>query len=268
MNSSIKQTMLGGKTALVTGSTSGIGLGIARALAGQGANVIFNGFGDAAAIERLVQDVAAEFSVQTGYSNADMSKASEITAMMAMADERFGGVDILVNNAGIQHVAPIEDFPVDKWDAILSINLTSAFHTTRLALPGMKQKNWGRIINLASVHGLVGSAQKSAYVAAKHGLVGFTKVTALETAQTGVTCNAICPGWVLTPLVQNQVDDRAARDGVSGEVAKSALLAEKQPSGEFVTPEELGALAVFFCSPAGNQVRGVAWNMDGGWAAQ
>ncbi len=267
MNST-KQTMLGGKTALVTGSTSGIGLGIARALAGQGANLIFNGFGDAAAIERLVQDTAAEFGVQTGYSNADMSKASEIAAMMAMADERFGGVDILVNNAGIQHVAPIEDFPVDKWDAILSINLSSAFHTTRLALPGMKQKNWGRIINLASVHGLVGSAQKSAYVAAKHGLVGFTKVTALETAQTGITCNAICPGWVLTPLVQKQVDDRAARDGVSGDAAKTALLAEKQPSGEFVTPEELGALAVFFCSPAGNQVRGVAWNMDGGWAAQ
>ncbi len=264
----MNSTMLKGKTALVTGSTSGIGLGIARALATQGANVVFNGFGDAAQIAALVEGVAAEFGIETSYSSADMSKSSEIEVMMAQAQERFGGVDILVNNAGIQHVANIEDFPIEKWDAIIAINLTSAFHTSRLALPGMKQKNWGRIINLASVHGLVGSAQKSAYVAAKHGLVGFTKVTALETAKTGVTCNAICPGWVLTPLVQKQVDDRAARDGIGGDAAKTALLAEKQPSGEFVTPEELGALAVFFCSPAGDQVRGVAWNMDGGWAAQ
>ncbi|WP_426114439.1 3-hydroxybutyrate dehydrogenase [Massilia sp. PWRC2] len=264
----MNSTMLSGKTALVTGSTSGIGLGIARALAAQGANVLFNGFGDAAQIATLIAQVASEFGVDTDYSNADMSKSGQIEAMLAAAQTRFGGIDILVNNAGIQHVANIEDFPVDKWDAIIAINLTSAFHTSRLALPGMKQKNWGRIINLASVHGLVGSAQKSAYVAAKHGLVGLTKVTALETAQTGITCNAICPGWVLTPLVQKQVDDRAARDGVAGDVAKSALLAEKQPSGEFVTPEELGALAVFFCSPAANQVRGVAWNMDGGWVAQ
>jgi 3-hydroxybutyrate dehydrogenase len=197
-----------------------------------------------------------------------MSKPGQIEAMMRFAVDKFGAVDILVNNAGIQHVSPIEEFPVEKWDAIIAINLTSAFHTTRLALPGMKQKGWGRIINLASVHGLVGSAQKSAYVAAKHGLVGFTKVTALETAQTGVTCNAICPGWVLTPLVQKQVDDRAAREHLSNDEARRALLAEKQPSGEFVTPDELGALAVFLCSPAGSQVRGVAWNMDGGWAAQ
>ncbi|MBZ2209420.1 3-hydroxybutyrate dehydrogenase [Massilia soli] len=260
--------MLSGKTALVTGSTSGIGLGIARTLAQQGANIVFNGFGDAQQIEKLYVEVGQEFGVQTAYHNADMSKPAEIEAMMKFADDKFGGVDILVNNAGIQHVANIEDFPTEKWDAIIAINLTSAFHTTRLALPGMKKKNWGRVINLASVHGLVGSAQKSAYVAAKHGLVGFTKVTALETAQTGVTCNAICPGWVLTPLVQKQVDDRAARDGLSNDAAKKALLAEKQPSGEFVTPEELGALAVFFCSPAGDQVRGVAWNMDGGWAAQ
>ena len=260
--------MLVGKTALVTGSTSGIGLGIARALAEQGANIVFNGFGDAQQIEKLYTDIGAEFAVQTAYHNADMSKPEQIEAMMKFAADKFGGVDILVNNAGIQHVAPVEEFPVEKWDAILAINLTSAFHTTRLALPGMKQKNWGRIINLASVHGLVGSAQKSAYVAAKHGLVGFTKVTALETAQTGVTCNAICPGWVLTPLVQKQVDDRAARDKLGNDDARRALLAEKQPSGEFVTPEELGALAVFFCSPAGDQVRGVAWNMDGGWAAQ
>ena len=264
----MKSSMLSGKTALVTGSTSGIGLGIARSLAEQGANIVFNGFGDAQQIEKLYTDVGSEFGVQTGYHNADMSKPAEIEAMMAFAAEKFGGVDILVNNAGIQHVANVDEFPVEKWDAILAINLSSAFHTTRLALPGMKQKNWGRIINLASVHGLVGSAGKSAYVAAKHGLVGFTKVTALENAHTGVTCNAICPGWVLTPLVQKQVDDRAARDGLSGDAARKALLLEKQPSGEFVTPEELGALAVFFCSPAGNQVRGVAWNMDGGWAAQ
>ena len=264
MNSS----MLSGKTALVTGSTSGIGLGIARALAEQGANIVFNGFGDAQQIEKLYTDIGAQFGVRTAYHNADMSKPAEIEAMIAFAGEKFGGVDVLVNNAGIQHVANVEDFPVDKWDAIIAINLTSAFHTSRLALPGMKRKNWGRIINLASVHGLVGSAQKSAYVAAKHGLVGFTKVTALETAKTGVTCNAICPGWVLTPLVQKQIDDRAAREGISTEVAKNELLGEKQPSGEFVTPEELGALAVFFCSAAGNQVRGVAWNMDGGWAAE
>jgi len=260
--------MLSGKTALVTGSTSGIGLGIARALAEQGANIVFNGFGDAQQIEKLYTDIGQEFGVQTAYHNADMSKPEQIAAMMQFAADKFGSVDILVNNAGIQHVAPVEDFPAEKWDAIIAINLSSAFHTTRLALPGMKARNWGRIINLASVHGLVGSAQKSAYVAAKHGLVGFTKVTALETAQTGVTCNAICPGWVLTPLVQKQVDDRAARESVSNDEAKRSLLAEKQPSGEFVTPDELGALAVFFCSPAGAQVRGVAWNMDGGWAAQ
>ena len=264
----MKSSMLSGKTALVTGSTSGIGLGMARSLAQEGANIVFNGFGDAQQIEKLYTDIGVEFGVRTAYHNADMSKPAEIEAMMAFAAERFGAVDILVNNAGIQHVANIEDFPAEKWDAILAINLTSAFHTSRLALPGMKANNWGRIINLASVHGLVGSAQKSAYVAAKHGLVGLTKVTALETAHTGVTCNAICPGWVLTPLVQKQVDDRAAREGISNEQAKKALLMEKQPSGEFVTPEELGALALFLCSPAGNQVRGVAWNMDGGWAAQ
>ncbi|MDP3673267.1 MAG: 3-hydroxybutyrate dehydrogenase [Telluria sp.] len=264
----MKTSMLSGKTALVTGSTSGIGLGIARTLAEQGANIVFNGFGDAAQIEKLVQGVAQEFGVRTDYHNADMSKPAEIEAMMRFADEKCGGVDVLVNNAGIQHVANVEDFPVEKWDAIIAINLSSAFHTSRMALPGMKRKNWGRIINIASVHGLVGSAQKSAYVAAKHGLVGLTKVTALETAHTGVTCNAICPGFVLTPLVQKQVDDRAAKDAISNEAAKKALLTEKQPSGEFVTPEELGALAVFFCSAAGDQVRGVAWNMDGGWTAQ
>jgi 3-hydroxybutyrate dehydrogenase len=206
--------------------------------------------------------------VEVDYHGADMSKPAEIEAMMQATEKRFGAIDILVNNAGIQHVANIEDFPVDRWDAIIAINLSSAFHTTRMAMPGMKQRNWGRIINLASVHGLVGSAQKSAYVAAKHGIVGLTKVTALETAQTGVTCNAICPGWVLTPLVQKQVDARAEKDQVNNEEAKKRLLSEKQPSGEFITPEQLAALAVFFCSPAATQIRGVAWNMDGGWAAQ
>ena len=257
-------SMLKGKTALVTGSTSGIGLGIAIALAEQGANIMMNGFGEK---DAAIAQVKA-LGVEVDYHGADMSKPAEIEAMMQAAEKRFGAVDILVNNAGIQHVANIEDFPAERWDAIIAINLTSAFHTTRLALPGMKQRNWGRIINLASVHGLVASAQKSAYVAAKHGIVGFTKVTALETAQTGVTCNAICPGWVLTPLVQKQVDARAEKDKVSNEEAKKLLLSEKQPSGEFVTPEQLAALAVFFCSPAATQIRGVAWNMDGGWVAQ
>jgi 3-hydroxybutyrate dehydrogenase len=256
--------MLKGKTALVTGSTSGIGLGIAKALAEQGANIMMNGFGEKDAAMSQVK----AFGVEVDYHGADMSKPAEIEAMMHAAEKRFGAIDILVNNAGIQHVANIEDFPVDRWDAIIAINLSSAFHTTRMAMPGMKQRNWGRIINLASVHGLVGSAQKSAYVAAKHGIVGLTKVTALETAQTGVTCNAICPGWVLTPLVQKQVDARAQKDQVNNEEAKKRLLSEKQPSGEFVTPEQLAALAVFFCSPAATQIRGVAWNMDGGWAAQ
>ncbi|MGV3493762.1 MAG: 3-hydroxybutyrate dehydrogenase [Ramlibacter sp.] len=256
--------MLQGKTALVTGSTSGIGLGIAKALARQGANIVLNGFGDA---EGPKAEVAA-LGVKVGYHGADMGKAADIEAMMKYAAETFGRVDILVNNAGIQHVAAIEDFPPERWDAILAINLTSAFHTTRLALPAMKKANWGRIINVASVHGLVASVQKSAYVAAKHGIVGLTKVTALETATTGITCNAICPGWVLTPLVQKQVDARAASAGVSDAEAQKLLLAEKEPSMQFTTPEELAELAVFFCSEAGRNVRGVAWNMDGGWTAQ
>jgi 3-hydroxybutyrate dehydrogenase len=197
-----------------------------------------------------------------------MGKPAEIEAMMKYAADTFGRVDILVNNAGIQHVAPVEDFPPERWDAIIAINLSSAFHATRLALPAMKKANWGRIINLASVHGLVASAEKSAYVAAKHGLVGLTKVTALDTATTGVTCNAICPGWVLTPLVQKQVDAKAATLGLSNEEAKRQLLAEKEPSLQFTTAEELGELAVFLCSEAAKNVRGVAWNMDGGWAAQ
>ena len=256
--------MLKGKTALVTGSTSGIGLGIAKALARQGANIVLNGFGDVAGPTAEI----AGFGVKVGYHGADMSKPAEIEAMMAYAAAEFGRIDILVNNAGIQHVARIEDFPVERWDAVIAINLTSAFHATRLALPAMRKANWGRIINVASVHGLVASAEKSAYVAAKHGIVGLTKVTALENATTGVTCNAICPGWVLTPLVQKQVDAKAAALGVSNEEAKKVLLGEKEPSMQFTTPEELGELAVFFCSPAGNNVRGVAWNMDGGWTAQ
>lgn len=260
--------MLKGKTALVTGSTSGIGLGIATALAGQGANIVLNGFGDVEGPKAII----AALGVKVAYHGADMSKPAEIEDMMKFAAAQFGQVDILVNNAGIQHVAKIENFPVERWDAVIAINLSSAFHATRLALPAMQAANggkgWGRIINIASVHGLVGSAEKSAYVAAKHGIVGLTKVTALENATTGVTCNAICPGWVLTPLVQKQVDARAAAGGISTDQATQLLLGEKEPSMQFTTPEELGALAVFFCSPAGNNIRGVAWNMDGGWTAQ
>ena len=256
--------MLKGKTALVTGSTSGIGLGIAHALAQQGASIVLNGFGDSDGPQAAI----AAHGVRVGYHGADMSKPSEIEAMMAYVTAQFGGVDILVNNAGIQHVSRIENFPAERWDAIIAINLSSAFHTTRLALPAMQAANWGRIINVASVHGLVASAEKSAYVASKHAIVGLTKVTALENAATGITCNAICPGWVLTPLVQKQVDARAAAAKVSNEEATRQLLGEKEPSMQFTTPQELGALAVFFCSPAGNNVRGVAWNMDGGWAAQ
>ena len=256
--------MLKGKTALVTGSTSGIGLGIAKALAAQGANIVLNGFGDA---EGPKAEVAA-LGVPVAYHGADMSKPAEIDDMLQFATKTFGGVDILVNNAGIQHVARIENFPIERWDAIIAINLSSAFHATRVALPGMLARNWGRIINVASVHGLVGSAEKSAYVAAKHGVVGLTKVTALENATSGVTCNAICPGWVLTPLVQKQVDAKAAALNISNEDAKGLLLGEKEPSKQFTTTEELGALAVFFCSEAAKNIRGVAWNMDGGWVAQ
>jgi 3-hydroxybutyrate dehydrogenase len=256
--------MLKGKTALVTGSTSGIGLGVACRLAAQGANIVLNGFGDTEPARKQV----AKLGVKVGYHDADMSKPAQIEAMFAYAASEFGGVDVLVNNAGIQHVANVEDFPAERWDAIIAINLSSAFHTTRLALPGMKKRDWGRIINIASAHGLVASAQKSAYVAAKHGIVGFTKSVALETATTGVTVNAICPGWVLTPLVQKQVDARAAKEGIDDAEAKRRLLAEKQPSLQFTTPEQLGDLAVFLCSAAADNVRGVAWAVDGGWTAQ
>ncbi len=256
--------MLKGKTALVTGSTSGIGLGIAQSLGAQGANIVLNGFGDIDGPKSQVQALG----VKVAYHGADMSKPAEIADMMKFAAAEFGRVDILVNNAGIQHVSPVEDFPPEKWDAIIAINLSSAFHTTRLAVPAMKAAGWGRILNIASAHGLVASAQKSAYVASKHGLVGFTKSIALETATTGVTCNAICPGWVLTPLVQKQIDARAKNEGITVEQANTELLAEKQPSLQFTTPEELGSLAVYLCSPGANNVRGVAWNMDGGWVAQ
>jgi 3-hydroxybutyrate dehydrogenase len=257
-------TTLQGKTALVTGSTSGIGLGIAQSLARQGARIVLNGFGDSEGPRKSIAALGAE----VGFHGADMSKPAEIEALMAYAAREWGGVDVLVNNAGIQHVAPIEDFPVERWDAVIAINLNSAFHTTRLALPGMKKKGWGRVINIASAHGLVASANKSAYVAAKHGLIGMTKSVALETATTGITVNAICPGWVLTPLVQQQIDARAAREGIAVEKAKVDLLGEKQPSLQFTTPEQLGELTVFLCSDAACNVRGVAWTVDGGWTAQ
>ena len=264
--------MLKGKTALVTGSTSGIGLGIAKALARQGANIVLNGFGDVDGPRAEVLAAGQAAGAQVAYHGADMSRVADIEDMVQYSVRNFGQIDILVNNAGIQHVARVEDFPPERWDAIIAINLSSAFHTSRLVLPMMQAadggKGWGRIINVASVHGLVGSAQKSAYVAAKHGIVGLTKVTALENATSGITCNAICPGWVLTPLVQKQVDAKAAEHGISNEEAKKLLLGEKEPSMQFTTPEELGELAVFFCSPAAANVRGVAWNMDGGWAAQ
>ena len=260
--------MLKGKVAVVTGSTSGIGLGIATALAADGAAIMLNGFGDAGVIEKLKRDLAEQHRIKVSYSGADMSKPADIRQMIADAQRELGAVDILVNNAGIQFVAPVDQFPEDKWDAIIAINLSAAFHATKAALPGMKQRRWGRIINIASTHGLVASAEKAAYVAAKHGIVGLTKVVAIETANAGITCNAICPGWVLTPLVQKQVDARAAQNKISIDQAKVELLSEKTPSREFVTPEQIGALAVFLCSEAASNIRGAAWPIDGAWTAQ
>jgi 3-hydroxybutyrate dehydrogenase len=260
--------MLKGKVAAVTGSTSGIGLGVARALAGEGVDLMLNGFGDAAEIEKLRSGLAAQHGVRVAYSGADMSKPAEIEALVEQATRELGRVDILVNNAGIQHVAPVHEFPPERWDAVIAINLSATFHAIRAALPQMLARNWGRIINIASAHGLVASVNKVAYVAAKHGVVGITKVVALETARTGVTCNAICPGWVLTPLVQEQIDALAAREKLAPEAAKARFVIEKQPSGEFATPEQIGALALFLCSDGAAQIRGASLSVDGGWTAQ
>ena len=258
--------LLDGKNIVITGvlTDASLAYGVATLAQQEGANIVLNGFGDADGPQAEI----AALGAQVAYHGADMSKPAEIEAMMKFAAEKFGGVDILVNNAGIQYVAPIQDFPPERWDAIIAINLSSAFHTSRLAIPHMKQKNWGRIINIASAHGLVASKEKSAYVAAKHGIVGLTKVAALELATSGVTANAICPGWVLTPLVQKQIDDRAAKEGITVDQATKELLGEKEPSLQFTTPEQLGGLAVFFCSPAADNVRGQAWAHDGGWTAQ
>lgn len=259
---------LKGKVALVTGSTSGIGLGIARALAGAGASVMLNGFGDAAQIEAERAGIEKEFGVSVGYSGADISKGSEIAAMVAETQKKFGSLDILVNNAGIQFTANVEDFPEEKWNAIIAINLSGVFHGMKAAIPGMKAKGWGRIINIASAHGLVASAQKVAYVAAKHGVLGMTKVAAIETANCGITVNAICPGWVLTPLVERQLEARATKDGITVDAAGKEFLAEKQPMSQFSTPEGIGGLAVFLCSDAARTMTGAPISIDGGWVAQ
>ncbi len=260
--------MLKGKNAIVTGSTSGIGLGIAHALAAQGCNIMFNGLGDKAAIDATVSETATKFGVKTAYNAADMSKGEQIAALIHDTAKQLGSVDILVNNAGIQHTASITEFPEDKWDAILSINLSAVFHGTKAALPYMQKQQFGRIVNIASVHGLVASKNKSAYVAAKHGVIGLTKVTALENAEYNITCNAICPGWTLTPLVQKQIDDKAAAEGISKQAAQDAMLGEKQPNKQFITVEQLGQLAVFLCSDAASGLTGSAYTMDGGWTAQ
>ena len=260
--------MTEGKNAVVTGSTSGIGLGIAEALAGAGMKVMLNGFGDPAEIEALRADLEARHGMTVGYHGADMTKPDEIADLVSTTAERFGSLDVVVNNAGIQNVAPIEEFPVEKWDAILAINLSSAFHTTRLALPGMKAGKWGRIINVASAHGLVASPFKSAYVAAKHGVLGLTKTVALEAAEFGVTCNAICPGYVRTPLVEKQIPDTAKARGISEEEVVRDVMLGPQPTKKFVTVEEVGALAVFLCSDGAASVTGTALSVDGGWTAQ
>jgi 3-hydroxybutyrate dehydrogenase len=259
---------LKGKVAVVTGSTSGIGLGVAGALAGAGADIMMNGFGEAAAIEAVRAGLESTHGVRVAYNGADMTKPGEIQGLIQEATDTLGRVDILVNNAGIQHVAPVGEFPVERWDAVIAINLSAAFHASQAVMAQLRARNWGRIINIASSHGLVASVNKAAYVAAKHGLVGLTKVIALETAATGITCNAICPGWVLTPLVQKQIDERAARDNIPGTEAKALLLGEKQPSGEFVTLEQVGALAAFLCTEQAAQIRGSALSIDGGWTAQ
>jgi len=260
--------MLKGKTALVTGSTSGIGLGIAKVLAGQGANVILNGFGDATEIETLLLAMATDSGVQVRFDGADLSSQEQIEAMMAKALAEFGTIDILVNNAGIQFVAPIDEFPVDKWNAILAINLTASFHTVRLALPRMKTKKWGRVINIASAHALVASPFKSAYVAAKHGIAGLTKTVALEVAEQGITMNAICPGYVWTPLVQKQIPDTARARGITEEQVINDVLLHAQPTKKFVQIEEVAALAAFLAGDAAASITGAILPIDGGWTAQ
>jgi 3-hydroxybutyrate dehydrogenase len=259
---------LSGKTALVTGSTSGIGLGIATKLASEGANIVLNGFGDAAAIETIRSDLARQHNVGVIYSSADMTVPAQIADMMAKANVEFGGVDILVNNAGIQHVSPIEDFPIEKWDAIIAINLSASFHTVRLAVPGMKRKGWGRIVNIASAHALVASPFKVAYVAAKHGIAGLTKTVALEVAQHGITINAICPGYVLTPLVQNQIPDTAKARGITEEAVVRDVLLAAQPTKRFVAVDEVAALTVFLCGAGAASITGALLPIDGGWTAQ
>jgi 3-hydroxybutyrate dehydrogenase len=259
---------LAGKRAIVTGSTSGIGLGIATAFAKAGMSVVLNGFGDAAEIETIRAELASAYGVTVLYSAADMSKPAEITAMVHAAEQAFGGVDVLVNNAGIQHVEAVETFPPEKWDAILAINLSSAFHTTRRVVPMMKARKWGRIINVASAHGLVASPFKSAYVAAKHGLVGFTKTIALETAEHGITVNAICPGYVLTPLVQKQIPETAKARGLTEEQVVKDVLLHAQPTRQFVTTEQLGAVATFLCGAGAASITGIALPVEGGWTAQ
>jgi 3-hydroxybutyrate dehydrogenase len=256
-----------GKTALVTGSTSGIGLEIAREFAKQGTNLVLNGFGNAQEIETLRAGLAKEHKIEVIYSPADLSKPAEIAQMMTLAESKFGGVDILVNNAGIQFVSPIEEFPTEKWDAILAINLTGAFHATRLAVPSMKKKKWGRIINMASAHGLVASPFKAAYVAAKHGLLGLTKTVALETAEAGITVNAICPGYVMTPLVQKQIPDTAKARGISEEAVIRDVMLAPQPTKRFVEVSEVAALALFLASDAAASITGAALSIDGGWTA-
>jgi 3-hydroxybutyrate dehydrogenase len=258
---------LKGRVAVVTGSTSGIGYGVAEALAAQGAAIMLNGFGDAAQIEALRAGLADKYGVAVRYNAADMTKPAEIAGLIDAAVRDLGGLHVLINNAGIQHTALIEDFPAEKWDAIIAINLSAAFHAMHAAIPVMRQGGWGRIINIASAHGLVASAQKSAYVAAKHGIVGLTKVAALELANAGVTCNAICPGWVLTPLVEKQIADRAAREQRSDAEVTHDLLAEKQPMLQFTTPAQIGALAVFLCSEAACTITGAPVSIDGGWTA-
>jgi 3-hydroxybutyrate dehydrogenase len=256
------------KAALVTGSTSGIGLGIAEALARSGMDVMLNGFGEPRAVERLRADLASSHGVKVAYSAADMSKPREVRGMVEQATRELGRVDVLVNNAGIQHTASVQDFPIEKWDAILAINLSAVFHASAAVLPQMLERNWGRIVNIASVHGLVASAHKAAYVAAKHAVVGLTKVVALETATSNVTCNAICPGWVLTPLVQKQIEELAAQEHMTVVAAQAELLAEKQPSRQFASPAQIGGLALFLCSEAAAQIRGAAVPVDGAWVAQ